>query len=160
MLIEAAAWSASARTSPIADGLNASGAIQPSDEEWPDDPDETLDQGISGKAVVSGRAFWSGDYLNDTRFSHGRGADQYISGSGLESVMAAPLTVEGLAIGALTVFSSRPDAWGEKDGGLLEAIADQAAITIRTTRLIDELDRSREALGRRAEAEQAVRTTS
>ena len=60
-------------------------------------------------------------------------------------------------IGALTVFSSRPDAWGEKDGGLLEAIADQAAITIRTTRLIDELDRSREALGRRAEAEQALR---
>ena len=71
--------------------------------------------------------------------------------------MAAPLTVEGVAIGALTVFSSRPDAWGEKDGGLLEAIADQAAITIRTTRLIDELDRSREALGRRAEAEQALR---
>ncbi len=135
----------------------ASGAIQPSDEEWPDDPDETLDQGISGKAVVSGRAFWSGDYVNDTRFSHGRGADQYVSGSGLHSVMAAPLTVEGVAIGALTVFSSRPDAWGEKDGGLLEAIADQAAITIRTTRLIDELDRSREALGRRAEAEQALR---
>ena len=73
----------------------ASGAIQPSDEEWPDDPDETLDQGISGKAVVSGRAFWSGDYVNDTRFSHGRGADQYVSGSGLHSVMAAPLTVEG-----------------------------------------------------------------
>src|SRR4029078_8019031 len=52
-------------------------AIQPSDEEWPDDPDETLDQGISGKAVVSGRAFWSGDYVNHTRFAHCRGADQY-----------------------------------------------------------------------------------
>ena len=37
------------------------------------------------------------------------------------------------------------------------AIADQAAITIRTTRLIDELDRSRDALARRAEAEQALR---
>ena len=44
-----------------------------------------------------------------------------------------------------------------RTAGLLEAIADQAAITIRTTRLIDELDRSREALGRRAEAEQALR---
>ena len=45
---------------------------------------------------ASGRAFWSGDYVNDTRFSHGRGADQYVSGSGLHSVMAAPLTVEGV----------------------------------------------------------------
>ena len=71
--------------------------------------------------------------------------------------MAAPLSVEGVPIGALTVFSSRVDQWGEKDGTLLEAIADQAAITIRTTRLIDELDRSREALARRAEAEQALR---
>ena len=135
----------------------ASGAVQPSDEEWPDDPDETLDQGISGQAVINGRAFWSGDYLGDTRFPHGPGADHYIEGSGLRSVMAAPLTVEGVPIGALTVFSSRADAWGEKDGALLEAIADQAAITIRTTRLIDELDRSREALARRAEAEQALR---
>ena len=135
----------------------ASGAVEPSEEDWPDDPDETLDQGISGQAVVTGRAFWSGDYLSDTRFPHALGADQYVEGSGLHSVMAAPLSVEGVPIGALTVFSSRVDQWGEKDGTLLEAIADQAAITIRTTRLIDELDRSREALARRAEAEQALR---
>ncbi len=135
----------------------ASGAVEPSEEDWPEDPDETVDQGISGQAVVTGRAFWSGDYLSDTRFSHAPGADQYVEGSGLHSVMSAPLSVEGVPIGALTVFSSRVDQWGEKDGTLLEAIADQAAITIRTTRLIDELDRSREALARRAEAEQALR---
>ena len=75
----------------------ASGAVQPSDEDWPDDPDETLDQGISGQAVVTGRPFWTGDYLSDTRFPHGPGADQYIEGSGLHSVMAAPLSVEGVA---------------------------------------------------------------
>ena len=135
----------------------ASGAVQPSDEEWPDDPDEKLDQGISGQAVVTGRAFWSGDYISDTRFPHGPGADQYIEGSGLHSVMAAPLSVEGVPIGALTVFSSRVDAWGEKDGTLLEAIADQAAITIRTTRLIDELERSQASVAKRADTERALR---
>ena len=28
-------------------------------------------QGVSGQAVVTGRAYWTGDYINDTRFDHG-----------------------------------------------------------------------------------------
>ncbi len=131
---------------------------EPSDEDWPEDPDETLDQGISGQAVVTGRAFWSGDYVNDTRFSHGPGADQYV-----ERVRAP------FGHGGTADRRGRPDrrvdrlqqprrrSGARRTAALLEAIADQAAITIRTTRLIDELDRSREALGRRAEAEQALR---
>lgn len=135
----------------------ASGALKPNDDEWPDDPNETLDQGISGQSVVSGRPFWTGDYVHDTRFPHGQGADQYIDTAGITSVMAAPLVGEAGAFGALTVFTSRRDAWSEPDAPLIEAIAAQAAIAITRARLIDELDRSREALARRAEAEQALR---
>ena len=135
----------------------ASGAVRPDDAIWPDDPEETLEQGVSGQSVVLGRAFWTGDYVNDRRFPHGRGADSYVGATDVRSVLAAPLTGDAGPLGALTVFTSRPDAWGEGDAALLEAIADQAAIMIRTTRLIDELDRSREALGRRADAEQALR---
>jgi PAS domain S-box-containing protein len=135
----------------------ASGAIKPSDDEWPDDPDETLDQGISGQAVASGRPFWTGDYLHDDRFPHGSGADAYIQNSGITSVMAAPLIGGSGAFGALTVFTSRHDAWDAASAALIEAIAAQAAIAINRTRLIEELDRSRTALARRAEAEQALR---
>ena len=135
----------------------ASGAIRPDDSIWPDDPDETLDQGVSGQAVVHGRPFWTGDYANDRRFPHGQGADTYVDATQVRSAMAAPLTGETGAFGALTVFTARPDAWAETDASLLEAIADQAAIMIRTTRLIRQLDASREALARRADAEQALR---
>ncbi len=135
----------------------ASGAQRPDDEQWPDDPDETLEQGVAGQAVVHGRATWTGDYLHDQRFPHGLGADTYISGTGIQSVMAAPLIGEAGPFGAVTIYTDRPDAWSDADAALLVAIADQAAITITTTRLIDELDRSRDALGRRAEAEQALR---
>ncbi len=135
----------------------ASGAVRPDDSVWPDDPDETLEQGVSGQAVVLARPFWTGDYANDRRFPHGHGADTYVAASDVRSVMAAPLMGETGAFGALTIFTSRPDAWGDGDAPLLGAIADQAAITIRTTRLIDELDRSREALRRRADAEQGLR---
>ena len=135
----------------------ASGAIRPDDSIWPDDPDETLEQGISGQSVLLRRPFWTGDYINDTRFPHGRGADTYVDATQVRSALAAPLTGEAGPFGALTVFTARPDAWADADAALLEAIADQAAIMIRTTRLIEELDRSREALRRRANAEQALR---
>ena len=135
----------------------ASGAVRPDDSVWPDDPDETLDQGVSGQAVTLGRPFWTGDYVNDKRFPHGRGADTYAEATQVRSALAAPLTGESGAFGALTVFTEKPDAWHEADAALLETIADQAAIMIRTTRLIEQLDASREALARRADAEQALR---
>ena len=135
----------------------ASGAVKPDDDMWPNDPDETLDQGISGQAVVNARPFWTGDYGRDERFPHGAGADSYVDAAGIRSVMAAPLIGEAGAFGALTTFTSRADAWGDAEAGLLEAIAAQAAIAIARTRLLEELDRSRGALARRAEAEQALR---
>ncbi|MEX1170829.1 MAG: GAF domain-containing protein [Chloroflexota bacterium] len=135
----------------------ASGAVRPDDSIWPDDPDETLDQGVSGQAVTRGKPFWTGDYPNDRRFPHGQGADTYIEATQVRSALAAPLTGEAGPFGALTVFTARPDAWHDADAALLEAIADQAAIMIRTTRLIEQLDASREALARRADAEQALR---
>ncbi len=135
----------------------ASGAVKPDLDIWPDDPDETVDQGISGQAVSTGRAFWTGDYIHDERFPHGIGADTYIKASGISSVMAAPLIGEAGPFGALTVFVGEIDAWSETDAALLEAIADQAAITITTTRLIEELASSKTELARTADAERTLR---
>ena len=122
------------------------------------EPGETpVHYGVAGQAVISGRPFWTGDYAKDTRFRRLPSVDRHLASIGIRSAMAAPLTDENGPFGALIVSTDRPDAWDASDAALLEAIAGQAAITIRTTRLIDELDRSREALARRAEAEQALR---
>ncbi len=135
----------------------ASGALRPDKSVWPDDPNETLDQGISGQAVVGGRPFWTGDYVSDSRFPHGAGADLYARTSDLRSVMAAPLMGEGNAFGALTVFTRRADAWADADASVLEAIASQAAIAITNAKLIDELARSRGELAWTADAERTLR---
>ena len=72
--------------------------------------------------------------------------------------MAAPLIGESGPFGSADRSSPAGATRGARaTAGVLEAIADQAAITIRTARLFDELDRSRTALARRAEAEQALR---
>ena len=135
----------------------ASGEVKPEDETRYVDPDETPDQGIAGQAVVQARPVWTGDYATDQTFPHSTGGDAYVAEFGIRSVMAAPLAGEAGPFGALSIFSTRPDAWGDAEAGLLESIAAQAAIAITRTQLLDELDRSRSALARRAGAEQALR---
>ena len=134
-----------------------SGGSRPTEDVWPSDPNETLDQGVSGKAVTEGTVQWTGDYLRDRRFVHGETADQYIEAVGVHSVMSAPLIGEDGAFGALTVYTTRIDAWGPADAELIDALATEAAIAITNARLIAELGESREALARRAEAERALR---
>ena len=111
----ASTWST--RDSTLLRRAYASGAVRPDAEEWPDDPDETLDQGVSGQAVVTGQAAWTGDYVNDDAFQHGRLGDDYVGRVGIHSVMAAPLIGEAGPFGALTIFTRRPDAWARGGRG-------------------------------------------
>jgi PAS domain S-box-containing protein len=137
-----------------------SGDDRPSDDIWPDDPDETLDQGVSGKAVTEGRVFFTGDYLADDRFDHGMGADQYIANVGVRSVMSAPLISDAGPFGALTVYTTRIDAWTADDAEILGDLGTEAAIALTNARLIDELARSRSEIARRADAERTLRTVA
>jgi PAS domain S-box-containing protein len=134
-----------------------SGDDRPGEDVWPDDPDETLDQGVSGKAVTEGRVFFTGDYLADDRFDHGKGADTYIANVGVRSVMSAPLIGDSGSFGALTVYTSRIDAWTEDDAEVLGALGTEAAIAITNARLIDELRRTRAEMERGAESERSLR---
>ena len=135
----------------------ASGALHPDNSVWPEDPDETLDQGISGQAVVTGQVYRTGDYAADPRFPHGVGADTYVEATGIRSVMSAPLIAERGPFGTLTVFTGTFDAWTDSDAGLLAIIADQAAIALTNARLVDQLATSRGELARTAEAERTLR---
>ncbi len=124
--------------------------------EWPDNPDEKIEQGISGLAVLEARVAWTGDYLNDPGFLHASSSDHYVKEIGINSVMSAPLLDAGRVFGALTIYTRRSEAWGTDDARLIEAIANQAAIAISTARLIEELDRSSAELARRSEAQQSL----
>ena len=138
-------------------GAYMSGGARPTEEEWPDTPDETLDTGVSGLCVAEARTFFTGDYLADERFRHGSGSDTYVRNRGIHSVMAAPLVGEDGPFGALTVFANSPDAFDSAGADLLEAVASQAAIAFTNARLIEALDRSARDVARRAETERSLR---
>ena len=113
--------------------------------------------GVSGLAISTRAAAWTGDYLADDRFSHTADRDAFVRESGIRSVIAAPLVHRDGVLGVVNAYSDRPDAFDAKDAGLLAALADQAAVTIANARLIDELEVSREEIARRADAERTLR---
>jgi two-component system, NarL family, sensor histidine kinase UhpB len=105
----------------------------------------SIGQGIAGRAVSEEQVAWTGDYLEDPSFTHTERADEWIRRFGFRSQMSAPLIGEGGALGAITAYSSRSDAFGGEDAQLLGALAAQAAIVLGNARLYEELERRVEA---------------
>ena len=114
-------------------------------------------EGIAGLTVQSGKAFRTGDYLVDDRFTHVPRSDALVAATGFRSVISAPLRGETGPLGAISVSSELPDHYDDNQAALLQALADQAAIAIQNARLIEELDVSSTELARRADAEQSLR---
>ena len=116
-----------------------------------------IGEGIAGLAVERGESFKTDDYLADERFPHVPVSDSLVVRTGYRSVLAAPMRGERGSLGAISVSSTRPNAYDDAQADLLQALADQAAITIQNARLITELNASRTALRKRAEEERALR---
>jgi PAS domain S-box-containing protein len=126
-------------------------------EHWPDDPDDSVEVGVSGRAVLTRSPVLTPDYLEDRSFTHRPSPDSFVQALGIRAVLAVPLFGDNGPIGALTVWSLRPGAFDEDDIAVLQTIAGQAAVALIRARLIGELRDSREALERRAAEERALR---
>ncbi len=115
-----------------------------------------LGEGVSGKAVAEERVIHVGDYLS-AEFRHDALADSLVERAGVRDLIAAPIIGESGPLGAIEVMSRQPHAFDDFDATVLGGLAEQAAIAITNARLIDELERSRLALARRAETERSLR---
>jgi PAS domain S-box-containing protein len=114
-------------------------------------------EGISGRAVASGRPFWTGEYLEDARFTHLPGTDAWVRAHGVRSAICATIGATDEILGVLTVFTSEPDAFGPADGEVIAVLADQAAIALSDARLIAALHASQRALAEQAAVDRALR---
>ena len=112
---------------------------------------------MSGRALRTRQVEWTDDYLADERFAHTPERDTFVRDTGVRSVISAPLVRDDEVLGVLTVYGDEPGAFGAEDATMLGALADQGAVTIMNARLIEELERSREEVARRADSERTLR---
>ncbi len=113
-------------------------------------------EGLSGKAMAEGRVVSAGDYLRGD-FTHVDQADEMAARSNIGDLVVAPIIGDEGSLGAIEVYSHEVNAFDALDEAIIGGLADQAAIAITNARLIEELERSRLAIERRADTERSLR---
>lgn len=105
--------------------------------------------GVAGWVAQSGKPLVVEDVRLDIRY-----VDTYTDesvGRTTRSMLCVPLIVERSVIGTLCVTHSQPNALTEADQHLLTSFAEQAALAVHKSQLLDERTRQGEELRRRGE---------
>ncbi len=116
-----------------------------------------IGRGLVGRAFERGELVATGEYTVDRQFRHIAGPDGWIRNTGVRSMVAAPLPGTDAPLGVLAIWATRENAFGPDELGTVATLAHQAAIALANARLIEEIERSRVDLQRRAEVERALR---
>ncbi|WP_180928213.1 helix-turn-helix domain-containing protein [Streptomyces sp. AJS327] len=120
-----------------------------------------LGEGVLGQAATGLAPYRTSGYLEDEALVHSPEVDEIVRGEGVQSIMGAPLTVEGRVIGALVVAERRRRQYTPEEVGCVESIGKQAAVALDNSLRFEELTRFAERLEaqeRRAAAELALAT--
>ena len=99
-----------------------------------------LGEGINGLAARDGTPVWTSDYLTDQRIPLEKDDVTTANRLGLRGMAAAPLRSPGEGvIGTLAISYRKPRSFEPEDLDVLQALADQAAITIANSNLVERL---------------------
>lgn len=109
----------------------------------PDPPYLSPGQGVAGRVILSGQTLNIPDLHLAESF--------HIHSTEARSLLVTPLVVQGKLIGALTMVSARPSAFGPDAERLLTIAIAQAAIAFQSIRLYQEESRRSEELAAFAE---------
>ncbi|MBP6342456.1 MAG: GAF domain-containing protein [Candidatus Omnitrophica bacterium] len=74
---------------------------------------------------------------------------------GLTSMIAVPMIVKDKAIGVINVYTKTPHAFSQEEVNVLQMVANQAAVAVENTKLMEEALRAKEALETRKLIERA-----
>ncbi len=118
------------------------GATQSLSEQYRRKPNLKVGQSISGRAVQERRPIIVPDVTKDGAYMYPDMARK----EGLCSLLCVPMLVRDKAIGVINTYTSRPHTFTPEEVKLMQAIANQAAISIEHTTLLEKSFEMQEAL--------------
>ena len=92
---------------------------------------------LSGRSIRSGEILWSQDAGSDPRVDL-----EVAQATGARSLIIVPLVHRRKAVGAIKVYASRPEAFGEREVRVMQMLAGNLGGAIARAELLDRLARS------------------
>jgi signal transduction protein with GAF and PtsI domain len=126
-------------------------ATQSLSEQYRRKPNLKIGQSISGRAVKGRRPIIVADVTTERDYMYPDMAKK----EGLCSMVSVPMMVREKAVGVINSYTSVPHAFTSEEVKLLQAIANQAAIAIEHTTLIEKSFEMQEAMAVRKLMERA-----
>jgi signal transduction protein with GAF and PtsI domain len=126
-------------------------ATQSLSEQYRRKPSLKVGQSISGRAVQERRPIIVPDVTKEREYMYPELARK----EGLCSLLSVPMLIRDRAIGVINSYTSVPHTYATEEVKVLQAIANQAAISIENTRLLEKSFEMQEALEVRKLVERA-----
>lgn len=126
-------------------------ATQSLSEQYRRKPSLKLGQSISGRAVEERRSIIVPDVTKERDYMYPEMARK----EGLCSLLSVPMLIRDRAVGVINSYTSVPHAFTAEEIKVLQAIANQAAIAIENTKLVEKSFEMQEALEVRKLVERA-----
>ena len=126
-------------------------ATQSLSEQYRRKPPLKVGESISGRAVQERRAIQVADVRHESAYVYPEVAKK----EGLCSLLSVPMMVRSRAIGVINSYTSVPHAFSSEEIKVLQTIANQAAIAIENTKLLEKSFEMQEALEVRKLVERA-----
>lgn len=104
----------------------------------------SVDEGITGRVVQTGRAMLLDDITQEPRAAH----RHLIDTEGLHAFISVPLRSRERVLGVMNCASRVPRVFSDRDMHLLHSVGDQLGMAVEQARLYEALDRSRRSYWR------------
>ena len=114
-------------------------------------PNVKIEGSISGEVFKTRQTMVVYDVRKEERYSF---KDLAIK-ENLTSMLSVPMVVKNKAIGIINVYTKQPHHFTQEEKSVLQIVADQAAIAIENTKLMEEALKAKEALETRKVIERA-----
>jgi signal transduction protein with GAF and PtsI domain len=126
-------------------------ATQSLSQEYVSKPNISVNNSISGRAILQKRPVSVLDVTREPDFLYPEMARK----EGLCSLLSVPMMVKEDVIGIINCYTEKPHEFSEEETAIVQAVANQAAIAIQNTQLMEELVETKKALETRKVLEKA-----
>ena len=126
-------------------------ATQSLSEDYKKKPNIKVENSLSGTVLKTRKPVIVYDVRHDEKYAY----RDLAAKEGLTSMIGVPMIVKDKAIGVINVYTKEPHHFSDEETNVLQMVANQAAVAVENTKLMEEALKAKEALETRKLIERA-----